>query len=214
MDLSDRQRKLLFVALVLALAAVGVYLTVAKPDNTTERTSPRSNPTVAAPSAPATPATPPPGIGSAVTPETFDIYRLLPFPRKDFAIAADLAQRFTAAYGTYRFDESPQAYIQRLTSMTADDLGAELARGASAPGLQEQRQQDQVIAESTATLDSVRDIEANSIIFVVTSRQQLTKAGKKSQVSKQFAVTIARDGAALRVYAFEPADAGQPGDTE
>jgi len=158
---------------------------------------------------------PPPGIDDAVTADNFDIYRLLPFPKRDFAAAAALAQRFTAAYGTYRYDEDPQAYIDRLAPMVTEELRIQLARSASAPGLIEERRAEQVVAHSTATLDSVYDIQANSLIFLVTGNQEITRSGSTTRESKQFAVTIARDGSALRVYAFEPAgaDQGQAGDT-
>jgi hypothetical protein len=213
MELSDRRRRLLFAGLVVGLVAVGVYLTVADSGTTTERARPQAERTTAPPAGPAAPSVTPPGIGSAITPDSFDIYRLLPFPKRDFAAAADLAQRFTAAYGTYRYDEDPQAYMARLAPMVTEELGTQIARGVSSPGLIEQRRSEQVVAQGTATLDSVRDIEANSIIFLVTGNQQLTRSGEGSQESRQFAVTVARDGAALRVYAFEPADAGQAGDT-
>ncbi|SEG43957.1 hypothetical protein SAMN04489712_105225 [Thermomonospora echinospora] len=213
MELSDRRRKLLFAGLVVVLVAVGVYLTMADSGTTTERAEPQGDRSTAVPAGPAAPSVPPVGIDSTITPENFDIYRLLPFPKRDFVAAAELAQRFTAAYGTYRYDEDPQAYMARLTPMVTEELGAEIARGASSPGLIEQRRSEQIVARSTATLDSVRDIEANSIIFLVTGNQQLTRSGETGQESKQFAVTVARDGAALRVYAFGPADDGQAGDT-
>jgi hypothetical protein len=215
MNLSDRQRKLVFAALVVVLTAVGVYLTVTTPDEGTagSEASGNSTPAPVPATTAAAPSVSPPGIGSKVTPENFDIYRLLPFPRRDFATAADLAQRFTAAYGTYSYDEDPQAYVARLEPMSTDELATEIARGSSAPGIQEERRAAQTVAEGKATLDSVRSIEDNSIIFLVTGIQQVTKNGKTAEERKQFAVTVARDGSALRVYAIEPANAAQEGDT-
>lgn len=64
----------------------------------------------------------------------------------------------------------------------------------------------------SASLDGVRDIEANSVIFVVTGKQQVTKNGKTTQESKQWAVTVARDGATLRIYAIDHAEDGQAGE--
>ncbi|WP_329519594.1 hypothetical protein [Spirillospora sp. NBC_01491] len=210
MNLNDRQRKIVFGGLVVVLAAVGIYLTVANPDHESGRRA--ANPVVT-PAGPTGPASPPPGISAAVTAGGFDIYRLLPFSQQEFASAADLAQRFTAAYGTYRFDEAPPAYVGRLSGLVTDQLRGELERGVAAPGIQDARRQEQVVASSTATLDRVRDIEDNSVIFLVTGKQDVTKNGKKSQESRQYAVTVARDGSALRVYAFQPADTGQDGDT-
>ncbi|MBC6457505.1 hypothetical protein [Actinomadura sp. HBU206391] len=211
MDLTDRQRKFAFAGIVVALAAAGIYLTL--PTNGGETEPSAQRPATGVPVGPAPPATTPPGIESSIAPDSFDIYRLLPFSQRDFAGAADLAQRFTAAYGTYRFDEDPKAYVQRLQGMVTEQLRTELERGSSAPGLLEERKAEQASAESTATIDSIRDIEANSVIFLVTGRQELTSAGRRSQESQRYAVTVSRDGGSWRIYAFEPADAGQAGDT-
>lgn len=212
MELNDRQRRFAFAGVMVALAGIGVYLTVPGGDGGGGGSAPGSRPPAASPAAPA-PATSPPGIGSTIAPESFDIYRLLPFAQREFAAAADVAQRFTASYGTYRFDEEPQAYVQRFQSLVADELRSVIARSASAPGLIEQRRQDQTVSVSSATLDEIRDIQPNSIIFLVTERQQLTKGGRQSDESHRYAVTVTRSGATWRVYAFEPADVGQAGDT-
>ncbi|GAA2421406.1 hypothetical protein GCM10010191_36020 [Actinomadura vinacea] len=210
MNLTDRQRKLVFAGLVVVLAVVGVYLTVAAPDDDTEG---GAAPTPTATAGPTGPASPPPGISGTVSAGSFDVYRLLPFSQQEFATAADLAQRFTAAYGTYRFDEDPKVYGDRLAPMVTAALLAELRRGEASPGKIDLRRQQQVVAEGSATLDRVRDIEDNSLIFLVTLKQQVTKGGKKGQESQQYAVTVSRDGGSLRVYAFAPADEGQAGDT-
>ncbi|MFB4310709.1 hypothetical protein [Actinomadura sp. GTD37] len=211
MNLNDRRRKLLFAGLVVVLAAVGVYLTVAAPEQGDDRPEARPSAT-ATPGSPG-PESPPPGIQQAVNPGDFDIYRLLPFSRQEFATAADLAQRFVSAYETYRYDETPDAYVGRLSGLATDDLAQQLGRDAATPGLLEERRREQVVAQGSASLDRMRTIEDNSVIFLVTGRQRLTKGGKESSGSKQYAVTVARDGGSLKVYAFEPADAGQAGDT-
>jgi hypothetical protein len=210
MNLTDRRRKLLFAGLVVVLTAVGVYLTVAAPEPGDE---PESRPSVTASAGPSGPASPPPGIQTAVNPGDFDIYRLLPFSRQEFATAADMAQRFVAAYGTYRYDETPETFLSRLSGLATDDLEQRLAQGAATPGMLEQRRREQVVAQGSASLDQVRNIEDNSVIFLVTGTQKVTRSGKESGDSEQYAVTVARDGGSLKVYAFAPADAGQAGDT-
>ncbi|WP_395104316.1 hypothetical protein [Actinomadura sp. SCN-SB] len=214
MNLTDRQRKLLFAGLVVVLAVVGIYLTLAAPDTggsgdgDGDAGGPR-----AATAGPAGPAAPPPGISGPVSSNEFDVYRLLPFSRQEFATAAGLAQRFTAAYGTYRYDEDPQAYADRLAPMVTEELLVELRRSSASPGILDERRRQRVVAQGSATLDRVRDIEDNSIIFLVTGKQQVTKDGRQAQESEQYAVTVARSGSTLRVYAFAPADTGQAGDT-
>ena len=213
MNLNDRQRKVVFAGLVVVLAFVGIYLTIAAPNDDSDNSGDRPNAAVSVTPGPTGPASPPAGIQTAVNPDDFDVYRLLPFSRQEFAMAADLAQRFVTAYGTYRFDETPQAYIARLSGYVTEELRGELERGAAAPGILDERRQQQIVAEGSSTLDRVRDIEDNSIIFLVTGRQQVTRGGKSGNDSKQYAVTVARDGGALKVYSFLPADAGQAGDT-
>lgn len=210
MNLDDRQRKIVFAGLVAVLAAVGVYLTVAGPERVTGE--PDDAPTAAAP-APTGPASPPPGIRTAVNPEDFDLYRLLPFSRAEFATAAEVAQKFVSAYATYRYDEEPRKYDERLSQLATEQLRGELARAHASAGLVAKRQQDRTVATGTASLDQVRDIGDNSIIFLVTGTQTVTAGGKETSESKRWAVTVVRDGGSLRVYAFEPADAGQEGDT-
>ncbi|MGK5557641.1 hypothetical protein ACSNOI_39140 [Actinomadura kijaniata] len=214
MNPTDRQRKLLFGGLVVALTGLGVYLTVAAPSGEADRPSP--SPAASAPGAatgPAGPVSPPPGIASTVSPEAFDIYRLLPFTQREFGTAADVAQRFVAAYGTRRFDEDPKVYVGRLAPLVTDEMRTELERGEAAPGVQDERRRQQLVSVGSATLDRVRTIENNSIVFLVTGKTRVTKGGGQSDESEQYAVTVARNGGALRVYAFEPADAGQEGDT-
>ncbi|MFD0685037.1 hypothetical protein [Actinomadura fibrosa] len=213
MNLNDRQRKFLFAGLVVVLALVGVYLTVAAPSGGSDGGDDRPSAAAAGTAGPTGPASPPPGIQSAVKPGQFDIYRLLPFSQQEFATAADLAQRFVAAYGTTRFDEDPKVYVARMAPLITDDLRTQLERDASVPGRRDEDRQKQVVAAGSATLDRVRDIEDNSIIFLVTGKQQVTKGGATSSASEQYAVTVARDGGSLKVYAFQPAEDGQLGDT-
>ncbi|MGC4954139.1 hypothetical protein ACLQ2P_13085 [Actinomadura citrea] len=212
MNLNDRRRKLLFAGLVVLLAAVGVYLTVASPSGGSGD-EPKARPSATATQGPQAPASPPPGIQNAVDPNDFDVYRLLPFSRQEFATAADMAQRFVAAYGTYRYDEAPQTYMARFAGLTTTDLGQRLGQGVATPGMVEERRREQLVAQGAASLDQIRDIENNSIIFLVTGRQQVTRNGRTSSDSKRYAVTVTRDGGSLKVYSFEPADAGQAGDT-
>lgn len=218
MDLTDRQRRLAFAGLVVVLAAVGVYLTVAgggaAGDESAGATAAASPTTSGTASPPAGSASPSSGAATPSPEESaFDIYPLLPFGEKDFAAAADVAKRFTSAYGTYRYDEGPQAYLSRLDPLMTGDLRTEIARGVGAPGLVQQRQQEQYVSTGDATVEAIRDIEQSSIIFVVAGRQQVTKSGTTSENSARYSVTVSKDGGSWKVYAFQPADVGQAGDT-
>jgi hypothetical protein len=207
MDLTDRQRKLLFAGLVVLLAAAGVVLTLGNGSRGHAGAAHRKAP-LAATSSPVAPAGAPATTGPPPSPGSYDIYSLLPFSQKDFTTAADVARRFTAAYGTYRYDEDPRAYVGRLQGMVTSDLATQFQRDSSAPGLLEQRKQDQEISTSDAHLDALRDVEKDQIIFLVTGRQHITKGGKASDTSEQYAVTVTRSGGGWVVYAFQPADIG------
>lgn len=205
MDLTDRQRRLLFGALVVVLAALGLFLTfgggsrdhagAARPERST---SPTPVPVAPPVSAPPTNGPPP----------SYDIYSFLPFSQKDFNVAADVARRFTAAYGTYRFDEDPRMYAARMGSMVTADLAAQLTRDASAPGVLQQRRQDQEVSTSDARVDSIRDMGKDQLIFLVTGTQRITRGGSTSDTSQQYAVTVTRSGGGWVVFAFQPADIG------
>jgi hypothetical protein len=206
MDLTDRQRKLLFAGLVVVLAAAGVFLTIGGGSHEHAGATHRNTPSATA-AAPAETGAPP-RTGPAPSPGSYDIYSLLPFSQQDFTTAADVARRFTIAYGTYRFDEDPKAYAGRLQGVVTSDLATQLQRDSSTPGLLAQRQQDQEISTSDAQLDSIRDMSQGQLIFLVTGKQHITKGGKTSDTSQQYAVTTTRSGGGWVVYAFAPADVG------
>src|SRR5689334_5906709 len=135
MEFNDRQRKLLFAGIVVALVVLGLYLTWPRPD-----TKPVARPSTAATGEVVpTQAPPAPGITATVAPDTFDIYRLLPYTKSEFATAASVAQRFTAAYGTYRFDQDPPTYLSTLRPFVVDQLFNELTKAAATPGELEDR---------------------------------------------------------------------------
>lgn len=206
MDLTDRQRKLLFAALVVLLVAAGIFLTVGRGRRHVGAAHPTATSSAAAP---ATPAGPPPAAsGPPPSPGSYDIFSMLPFTRQDFNAAADDARRFTVAYGTYRYDEDPKAYAGRLQPLVTADLAAQLQRDAAAPGLLQQRQQDKEVSTSDARLDSIRDFEKDQIIFLVTGTQHISKGGSNSDTTGQYAVTVTRSGGGWVVYAFQPADVG------
>ncbi|MCD0447917.1 hypothetical protein LO762_01720 [Actinocorallia sp. API 0066] len=211
MDLSnDRQRRLVFAGIAAALVVLGLWLAWPRPD--TSRTGQAARPSTPPPAAPAVPATPPPGISGEVDPDAFDIYRLFPFGRKDFATAATVAQQFVSRYGTYRHDEDPQTYLDRLRPLVNDMVYHDLRAGASSAGVLEQRRLDRTVATGGASLDAIRTVGATSVTFVVTGIQEVASAGTDKTESKSWAVTVQGDGGAWRVYSFGPADEGQDGE--
>lgn len=206
MDLTDRQRKLLFAGLVVVLAAAGVFLTLGGGGRDRHPRAGHSGSPSSAASAP--PVSAPPVSAPSASPGSYDIYSLLPFSQKDFTTAADVARRFTIAYGTYRFDENPTTYVGRMRGLVTPDLAKQLQQDASVPAVSQQRQKDQEVSTSDAALNSIRDIAKDQLIFLVTGTQHITKGGQTTDASQQYAVTTTRSGGGWVVYAFAPADVG------
>lgn len=141
------------------------------------------------------------------------IYQLLPFTQQQLTSAATLAGRFTALYGTYRYNQPPASYLARLKPLTTSSFQTALAQGAAAPGLLQQRAHGKATATSSATVTAIRDIAGTSITFLVTAEQHTTTAGVTRQHTQDYAVTVTTTAGTWKVYAIELASAGQAGGT-
>src|SRR5262245_36153630 len=121
------KRGVAFAAIVVVIAAVGIYLTM-WPDSPDEP----------APAPQATQATGAPPVSSrplaTASSAPFDVYSYLPMRKEQLAAAADLAERFAAVYGTFRYDEDPAAYAGRLKVYTTAELGNTLTRTVTSAG--------------------------------------------------------------------------------
>ncbi|MGW4791828.1 hypothetical protein ACWEPC_05345 [Nonomuraea sp. NPDC004297] len=200
------RRGVAFVVIVVVIAAVGLYLTM-WPDSSDEAArEPAANPpatrSAAVPSAPLATASAAP----------FDIYSYLPMRKEQLAAAADLAERFTAAYGTFRHDEEPAAYAQRLKVFTTPELAGTLTRTVTSAGFVEQMRADQTVSTATAALKEIRQVEQSSIVFVVTANRQVTAKSGNQLATEEYAVTVSQLGADWRIYDLRPALEGQKGD--
>ncbi|WP_433497961.1 hypothetical protein ACQP1K_24085 [Sphaerimonospora sp. CA-214678] len=212
----DRGKKLAFAGAVAVLAVVGVYLTMNPPtsgeaqgdDGRTATGEHRSSQTAAA----VAPRSPVPR-QVAKTPATFDVYDYLPLTRQELGAAADLARRFTESYGTFRYDEEPAAFAGRLGAFTTEEFAAQLTRAMTDPALAERNRADQVVSRASARVQTIRDMTAGQVVFVVGSVRHVTDREGEKDESDRFAVTVVKAGSDWRVYDLGLADAGQDGDT-
>ncbi|SEK41742.1 hypothetical protein [Nonomuraea pusilla] len=198
------KRGVVFVVIVIVIAAVGIYLTMGPdPGEPAESSTPQAAATPAATSRPLATASNAP----------FDIYAYLPMKKEQLAAAADLAERFTAAYGTFRYDEDPAAYADRIKAFTTAELGTVLTRTLTSAGTVQQNRDDQVVSTTTAKLKEIRQVERTSIVFVVTGSQQIAARSGARQAVNDYAVTVSQNGADWRIFDIQPADEGQDGDS-
>lgn len=206
------RRGVVFVVIVAILAAVGIYLTMVKPPDGVEAaqepTAGRTNS-----SAPAATAAPSPSAPLATASGApFDIYAYLPMTKQQLAAAADLAERFTAAYGTFRHDEDPAVYAARVKVFTTGDLGDVLTRSMTSPGTVQQNRDDQVVSKATAKMKEIRQVDRTSVVFVVVGTQQITAKSGSSTKAEEYAVTLTQSGSDWRVFDVQLAKEGQDGD--
>ncbi|MFI6598888.1 hypothetical protein ACIBHX_21740 [Nonomuraea sp. NPDC050536] len=196
------KRGVAFAAIVVVVAAVGIYLTMWPTSDDPSTEQPVAGPTTSSSVAPSKPL-------ATASGAPFDIYSYLPMSKQELAAAADLAERFTASYGTFRYDEDPAAYLARIKVFTTPELGNVLAKTRTSVDTA-----DQVVATSTAKMKQIRQVSRTSVVFVVTGTQQLTgKSGTKQQAD-DYAVTVSEAGNDWRIFDIQPADDGQDGDTQ
>jgi hypothetical protein len=208
------RRGAVFAVLVVILAAVGVYLTM-WPDagggqETRTESAGVTRTVVSGQEQAAEPARP----AATASNAPFDVYSYLPMTKQELAAAADYAQRFTAEYGTFGYDEDPAAYGDRLKGyVTAEFLGT-LLRTVASPGTVEANKADEIVSVGTARVKEIRQIDSASVVFVVVGTQNVTARSGVNEKTAEYAVTLIQVGADWRVHDLQPADSGQEGDDQ
>ncbi|MFC4122313.1 hypothetical protein [Nonomuraea zeae] len=199
------RRGVAFAAIVVVIAAVGIYLTMWPDSEDPAQPAPDAGRATAAPAASSTPL-------ATASAAPFDVYSYLPMKKEQLSAAADLAERFIAVYGTYRYDEDPAAYAGRVKVYTTAELANDLTRTVTSAGTIEQNRNDQIVSTATARLKEIRQIEKTSIVFVVTANRQVVAKSGDQQLTEEFAVTVSQLGADWRIFDIRPAIEGQDGD--
>jgi hypothetical protein len=212
MDLTSRQRQLVFALTVVALAGLGFFLLhsgipghhSAKPP----QRPPAAASSPAAPSSPATPAATPTQTGrSSTTSSQVNIYQWLPFTESQFAKAAGVATEFGADYGTFSYRESTAAYTSRMQGLITSQLAQVIGRAYATPGVAKIRTQQKQVSTGSAVIDSLRAFGSSSVTFVVTIHQKITGTSPGRQ-STQYAVTVSDSNGGWQVTDIELASSG------
>ncbi|TDD16385.1 photosystem II reaction center protein PsbN [Nonomuraea diastatica] len=199
------RRGLAFAVIVVVVAAVGIYLTIGPPSEEQAEPAREATPAAVTPAASSTPL-------ATASAEPFDVYSYLPMQKEQLAAAADLAERFTAEYGTFRHDEDPAAYAARLKAYTTAEFGNELTRTLSSAGTIEQNRNDEIVSTATARLKEIRQVEKTSVVFVISATRQVAAKSGAKQHNEEYAVTVSQVGADWRVFDLRPSTEGQEGD--
>jgi hypothetical protein len=164
---------------------------------------PAASPAPASPPARATaPASPSPA------PAAPPLASILPFPPARLQAAATLAGRFTAAWDSWSWRQSPAAWLAALRPMAAGSLYPALAQAAGTPGVLAQRTAARQTATATVTALAIRDLTPGSVTVTVTAAQVITSSSGTSRSLAGWAVTLTPAGSGWLVWDIEPAGAG------
>jgi hypothetical protein len=167
--------------------------------------------TAASPASPASPAArpaataaPQPTASAAAVP----LASLLPFPSARLQAAASLAARFTTAWDSWSWQQSPAAWLARLQPMAAASLEPALAQAAGDRGVLAQRTAARQVAVATVTGLAITGLTPGSVTVTVTAAQVIASSGGISRSSAGWAVTLTPGGSGWQVWDIEPAGAG------
>ncbi|HWG00916.1 MAG TPA: hypothetical protein VG164_03575 [Trebonia sp.] len=226
MELSSGQQRALFVAIVVVLGGLGIYLigpgghhgASASPGQSPSPKPSTAAPGVAAPSsAPATrPATPAgtAATGSASTAAAggqSDIYNWLPFTQQDLTSAAKTTIAFANDYGTWSYTESAVAYVAKMKTLITPELANTLKATYAPPGALAQRKSQKQVSTGSAGITQVKAYGPGTITFDVTIEQKLTTSNGIKTDTSSYAVTCVQDAAGWTVNDVELATAGNFG---
>lgn len=222
MELSPGKRRAAFLAIVVALAGLGVYLVVpgvfgsgrhgVSPAAAQSR-EPSATPSATVPVPVSTPSAapsvpPPPSTGPVIGNSAGAIYQWLPFRPADLAAAAEVAVQFGDLYDTFSYSESPSAYARSLRSVTTSDLEAQLQRAYSTPGLAGPRVDEKQVSTGRAKINSLRAFGPGSLTFIVTITQKVASTKGSSETTNLYAETVVGGSGNWQVNDIEPASAG------
>lgn len=228
MELSSGQQRGLFVAVVIVLAGLGVFLVTSRGNpgstnsssNTKASSGPGSAPASqnpagaipagesAVPSAAATSA-PTPG-GTTVAPGQANIYDWLPFSQADLTSASKAALAFATDYGTWSYTESANTYIGKMNGIVTGQLANSLKASYATPQIASQRAARKQVSQGSGGIAQIRSFTSGSrsITFLVNIAQKLTSTQGTQTSTTQYAVTCVPGPGSWEINDIEYASAG------
>lgn len=229
MNLSSGQQRALFVAIVVILAGLGIYLI-----------GPGSHHAAAGPSAPASASsdatdTPPVAVPTGITSPAAtsdpaivsptsspsgtttvgkgqaNIYDWLPFSQADLTSAAKTALAFGTDYGTWSYTESYKAYVAKMRGLIAPNFATSLEATYETPGLKSQRTSQKQVSAGSAGITQLAAYGPGSITFDVSIAEKLTSNAGDRTDTTSYAVTVVSSASGWVVNDIEYASAGNTG---
>ena len=212
MDLTSRQRQLVFALTVVALAGLGFFLLHSGIPGHHSPGPPQRPPAAASSPAAISPpvspvATPTQTSRSSTTSSQVNIYQWLPFTKSQFAKAASVVTEFSADYGTFSYRESAAAYTGRMQGLITSQLAQVIGRAYATPGVAKTRTAQKQVSAGSAGIDSLRAFGSSSLTFVVTIHQKITGSSPGHQ-NTQYAVTVSGGNGGWQVNDIELASSG------
>jgi hypothetical protein len=208
-ELSPRQRTAVFIAVVVALAALGYYLVVPAVTHSHGSAQNAASTPASTPSATEQTQTAAPTIqASAAAAGGPDIYAWLPFTQQNLAAAASVAVRFSVDYNTFTYTESATDYTGAMGGLVTSQLAGTLRAVYQTPGVAKLRTSQKQVSTGTAVISSLRAFGPSSLTFIVTAGQRLATSDGASTASTQYAVTVTGSGSSWQVSDIELQSAG------
>ncbi|QBI52536.1 hypothetical protein [Streptomonospora litoralis] len=215
-SLSEGQQRLVFGGLVVVLVAFGIYLSLGgwgggsdTEDGAAEGSATSGSGQRATAQSEAAPPSPIPTTAT----QNMQVLDWFPFSEQEFKAAAATAQEFARAYGTIDYSQSPEEYYASMKNLATEEYAETLSQSSGAGALWQEMAQQEAVAEGRANVESVRGFDDQSVTFVVKAQSITEGSEGATEELGEFAVTVVNESGRWLVYDFQPADAGNFGDT-
>jgi hypothetical protein len=209
MELTPGRQRLVFAVIVLALAALGIYLIGMREHGGRPAAAPSTSASTAVPPASATaPGTLPSSLPAPTPVSTAggaEIYQWLPFTPAELTAATQTTVTFAKEYVTWSYTENEAAYGATMSSLVNAQELAVIEEGYATPGVASQRTADKQVSTGSGTIDSITALGRNptSITFLVTINQQVSSTQPTATSADQYAVTVVSSGGTWQVNDIE-----------
>lgn len=208
--LPDKAQRLVLGAIVVALVAFGIYLSVGGFGNGRgdQRAGQENG---VSPSREEGNVGSPEPIPTADT-KDMNVFGWLPFNENEIKTAAVIAQRFSEAYGTLDYRRSQESYYKPMQNLAANEFSKTLEKSSGATAIWDEQAKKKTVSKGRANVNSIRSFDDKSITFVVQTQAIIEDSDGAIEELGAFAVTVIKEGSDWKVYDFQPADAANLGD--